>query len=327
MLPFILRRLLNLIPVFLGATFLVFIILQIAPGDFLDARRLDPRTTPQTIARLEKQFALDQPVPVQYVRWLGNFMQGNLGTSFDSNIPVAELLGPKIGNSAILTFGETFLIFLIGIPIGIYGAIRQYSLGDKSISLVSYLFLGFPNFFFGLLVIFGLLQLQYTLGRPLFPIGGMTSENYGNLNFFQKFLDVLWHTAMPMLVLLVGDVAGFTRGLRAQMLEYLNQDYVRTARAKGLTERTVIYRHTLRNAITPFIAGIGSLLPAILAGAGTIELLFNWPGLFPVFIDAINSQDLYVTLSVGALSLVLLVVGNLIGDFLLAWVDPRIRYF
>jgi peptide/nickel transport system permease protein len=327
MLPFIIKRLLNLIPVFLGATFLVFMILQIAPGDFLDERRLDPRTTPATIERLERQFGLDQPIPVQYVRWLGNFMQGNLGTSFDSNIPVAELLGPKIGNSAILTFGEVILIYLIGIPIGIYGAIRQYSLGDKAISLVSYFFLGFPNFFFGLLVIFGLLQIQFALGRPLFPIGGMTSANFDSLNPFQQFLDILWHTAMPMLVLLIGDVAGFTRGLRAQMLEYLNQDYVRTARAKGLTERTVIYRHTLRNAITPFVAGIGSLLPAILAGAGTIELLFNWPGLFPVFLEALNSQDIYVSLSVGAISLVLLVIGNLIADFLLAVVDPRIRYF
>jgi peptide/nickel transport system permease protein len=327
MLQFILRRLLNLIPVFLGSTFLVFIILQIAPGDFLDARRLDPRTTPQTIARLEEQFGLTQPIPVQYVRWLGNFVQGNLGTSFDSNVPVAELLGPKIGNSAILTFGEIILIYLIGIPIGIYGAIRQYSLGDKAISITSYVFLGFPNFFFGLLVIFGLLQIQYAIGRPLFPIGGMTSENFASLNFFQRFLDILWHTAMPMFVILIGDVAGFTRGLRAQMLEYLNQDYVRTARAKGLTERTVIYRHTLRNAITPFVAGIGTLLPAILAGAGTIELLFNWPGLFPVFLDALNSQDLYVNLSVGALALVLLVIGNLIADFLLAVVDPRIRYF
>jgi peptide/nickel transport system permease protein len=327
MLPFILRRFLNLIPVFLGATFMVFLILQIAPGDFLDARRLDPRTTPATIARLEQQFGLDQPVPVQYAKWLLNFLQGNLGTSFDSNIPVAELLGPKIGNSAILTFGEIILIYLIGIPIGIYGAIRQYSLGDKAISITSYLFLGFPNFFFGLLVIYALLQIQYALKTPLFPVNGMTSQNFDSLNPFQQFLDILWHTVTPMFVILVGDVAGFTRGLRAQMLEYLNQDYVRTARAKGLTERTVIYRHTLRNAITPFVAGIGTLLPTVLAGAGTIELLFNWPGLFPVFLEAINSQDVYVTLSVAAISLVLLVIGNLIADFLLAVVDPRIRYF
>ena len=327
MLPFILRRLLNLVPVFLGATFMVFLILQVAPGNFLDARRLDPRTTPATIARLEQQFGLDQPVYVQYVRWLGNFMQGNLGTSFDSNVPVAELIGPKIGNSAILTFGNIILVYLIGIPIGIYGAVRQYSFGDKALSITSYLFLGFPNFFLGLLVIYGLLQIQYALGRPLFPVNGMTSNNFDSLNPFQQFLDIAWHAFIPLMVTVIGDVAGFTRGLRAQMLEFLNQDYVRTARAKGLAERTVIYRHTLRNAITPFIAGIGSLLPAVLAGAGTIELLFNWPGLFPVFLESLTSQDIYVSLSVGAISLVLLVIGNLIADFLLAVVDPRIRYF
>jgi peptide/nickel transport system permease protein len=326
MLTFVLRRFLNLIPVFLGATFMVFVILQIAPGDFLDNRRLDPRTTPETIARLEQQFGLDQPIPVQYAKWLFNFVQGNLGTSFDSNIPVATLIGPKIFNSAILTFGNIILVFAIGIPIGIYGAVRQYSLGDKAISVTSYFFLGFPNFFFGLLVIYGLLQIQFALGRPLFPVNGMTSQNFDSLNPFQQFLDVAWHAFIPLMVTVVGDVAGFTRGLRAQMLEFLNHDYVRTARAKGLAERTVIYRHTLRNAITPFVAGIGSLLPAVLAGAGTIELLFNWPGLFPVFLEALNSQDIFVSLSVGAVSLVLLVIGNLIADFLLAVVDPRIRY-
>jgi peptide/nickel transport system permease protein len=126
---------------------------------------------------------------------------------------------------------------------------------------------------------------------------------------------------------LIGDIAGLSRTFRAQMLEFLNQDFVRTARAKGLPERSVIYKHTLRNALTPFIAGIGGLLPAILSGAGFIEVVFNWPGLTPVFLDALNSQDIYVNLSIGAVSLVLLVIGNLVSDFLLAVVDPRIRYF
>jgi peptide/nickel transport system permease protein len=129
------------------------------------------------------------------------------------------------------------------------------------------------------------------------------------------------------MALLIGDIAGLSRTFRAQMLEFLNQDFVRTARAKGLAERSVIYKHTLRNALTPFIAGIGGLLPAILGGAGFVEVVFNWPGLTPVFLDALNSQDIYVLLSIGAVSLVLLVIGNLISDFLLAVVDPRIRYF
>lgn len=327
MLGFILRRFLNLIPVFIGATLLTFLIIQAAPGDFLTERKLDARTTASTIERLERQFGLDKSLPEQYALWLGNFVQGNLGISFDSNIPVWDLIAPKIGNSAILVFGELLLLYLIAVPIGIFGAVRQYSLGDKIISLVSYFFIGFPSFFLALLIVFGLVTFKLSTGSFLLPVGGMTSENHDSLSTVGRILDILWHLIAPMLALLIGDIAGLSRTFRAQMLEFLNQDFVRTARAKGLAERSVIYKHTLRNALTPFIAGIGGLLPTILSGAGFIEVVFNWPGLTPVFLEAINSQDLYVLLSTTAVSLVLLVIGNLISDFLLAVVDPRIRYF
>ncbi len=327
MLGFIARRFMNLIPVFIGATILVFLLIQAAPGNFLDARKLDARTTSTTIERLERQFGLDKSLPEQYVLWLGNFVTGNLGISFDSNIAVWDLIAPKISNSALLVFGELILLYLIAVPIGIYGAVRQYSLGDKAISLVSYFFIGFPSFFLALLIIFGLVWFKLSTGSFLFPTGGMTSENHASLGFFAQVLDIIWHLTAPMIALLIGDIAGLSRTFRAQMLEFLNQDFVRTARAKGLPERVVIYKHTLRNALTPFIAGIGALLPAILSGAGFIEVVFNWPGLTPVFLEAIDSQDLYVLLSTTAVSLVLLVIGNLISDFLLAVVDPRIRYF
>jgi peptide/nickel transport system permease protein len=327
MLGFIARRFINLIPVFIGATLLSFLIIQAAPGNFLDARRLDPRTTPETIARLERQFGLDRSLPEQYFLWLGNILRGDFGVSFDSNRPVWELIAPKIQNSAILVFGELILLYLIAVPIGIYGATRQYSLGDKVLSLFSYFFIGFPSFFLALLIIFGLVTYKLSTGSFLLPVGGMTSENFDFMNPFQKFIDILWHAIAPMLALLIGDIAGLSRSFRAQMLEFLNQDYVRTARAKGLSERVVIYKHTLRNALTPFIASIGGLLPAILSGAGFIEVVFNWPGLTPVFLEALNSQDVYIILSTTAISLILLVIGNLISDFLLAAVDPRIRYF
>jgi peptide/nickel transport system permease protein len=140
-------------------------------------------------------------------------------------------------------------------------------------------------------------------------------------------LNVLWHTLAPMIALLLRSIASESRGFRAQMLEFLNQDFVRTARAKGLSERVVIYKHTLRNAITPFVANIGGLLPAIFSGAGFVEVVFNWPGLTPVFLEALFSQDIYVNVSIGAITLVLLVIGNLMADFLLGAVDPRIRYY
>ncbi|MFN3267123.1 MAG: ABC transporter permease, partial [Deinococcales bacterium] len=171
MLGFVLRRFLNLIPVFIGATLLTFLIIQAAPGDFLTERKLDARTTASTIERLERQFGLDKSIPEQYFLWLGNFVQGNLGVSFDSNIPVWDLIGPKIGNSAMLVFGELLLLYLIAVPIGIYGAVRQYSLGDKLISLVSYFFIGFPSFFLALLIVFGLVTFKLSNGSFLFTVG------------------------------------------------------------------------------------------------------------------------------------------------------------
>jgi peptide/nickel transport system permease protein len=326
-LPYILRRFVNLIPVFIGATLLTFLIIQAAPGDFLDAKRLDPRTTPATIARLERQFGLDKPFFVQYGLWLKNFATGNLGVSFQSNVPVWDLIAPKIFNSLILVFGSTILLYMIAIPIGIYGAVRQYSLGDKTISIFSYFFLGFPSFFFGLLLIFGILQLNWAFNAKLLPVGGMTSEYYDSLSPIGKVANIFWHILAPMIAILLRNIANESRGFRAQMLEYLNQDFVRTARAKGLSQRVVIYKHTFRNAVTPFVANIGGLLPAIIGGAGLIEVVFNWPGLTPVFLDALTSQDNYVNLSIGGVTLVLLVIGNLISDFLLGVVDPRIRYY
>jgi peptide/nickel transport system permease protein len=327
LLPYILRRFTNLIPVFIGATLLTFLIIQAAPGDFLDAKRLDPRTTPETINRIERQFGLDKPIFVQYGLWLKNFVSGNLGISFESNVPVWDLIAPKVLNSMILVFGSTILLYFIAIPVGIYGAVRQYSLGDKTISLFSYFFLGFPSFFFALILIFAILQLNWGLNAKILPVGGMTSEYYDSLSPIGKVANILWHTLAPMIALLLRSIAGESRSFRAQMLEFLNQDFVRTARAKGLSQRTVIYKHTLRNAITPFVANIGGLLPAIFSGAGFVEVVFNWPGLTPVFLEALTSQDIYVNVSIGAITLVLLVFGNLISDFLLGVVDPRIRYY
>jgi peptide/nickel transport system permease protein len=326
MLPMILRRLLNLIPVFFGATALCFFIIQAAPGDFLDARRLDPRAKPETIARLEKQFGLDQPVPVQYVVWLRNVATGNLGISFDFDRPVTEVIAPRIANSLVLVVGNIVLLWLLAIPIGVYGAVRQYSLGDQGISLLSYLFLGFPGFFLGLIVVYLLVQFKFATGTFLLPVGNMTSMNFDTMNPLQQALDILWHAIAPILTLTLIGVAGLSRFMRGQMLDVLDADYVRTARAKGLGYRGVIYKHALRNAVTPFIANIGGLLPAMVAGAGFIELVFNWPGITPLLLQSINSQDLYVFVGMIAITLVLLIIGNLISDFLLSVVDPRIRF-
>jgi peptide/nickel transport system permease protein len=325
-LPFVLKRFLHLIPVFLGATMLSFFIIQAAPGDFLDQRRLDTRTKPETIDRLERKFGLDQPVPVQYLIWLRNVATGDLGTSFDYDRPVVEVILPKIANSLVLVVGNIALLWLISIPLGVYGAVRQYSLGDQTVSLASYFFLGFPGFFLGLIVIYLLLQFKFATGFFLLPVAGMTSQDFESFTPAQKVLDVLWHSIAPMLTVTVIGVAGFSRFMRAQMLDVLDAEYIRTARAKGLSERLVIYKHALRNAITPFVSGIGGILPALIGGAGFVEVVFNWPGMTPMLLGAINSQDLYVFVGVIAITLVLLIIGNLLSDLLLAVTDPRVRF-
>jgi peptide/nickel transport system permease protein len=326
MLPFIIRRLFNLIPVFFGATILVFFIVAAAPGDFLADLRQDPNVSQETLQRLERRFGLDQPIPVQYLYWVRNVITGDLGVSFTFDRPVIEVISPRIFNSMILVVGNIIFLYLIAIPIGVYGAVRQYTLGDKTISLFSYFFLGFPSFFLGLIVVYIILQLQFLVGRPVFPVNGMTSADHDSYSAFGKFLDIVWHAIMPTLVVTIIGVASFSRFMRGQMLEFLNQDYIRTARAKGLNDRVVIYKHALRNAIVPFIASIGGILPNLIGGAGFIEYIFNWPGITPMLLEAITRVDVYLYTGFIALTLLLLIFGNLVSDLLLAVVDPRIRY-
>jgi peptide/nickel transport system permease protein len=326
MLVFIARRLTNLIPVFLGATLISFFILQLAPGDFLDQLRQDPRIKPETIERLRQKFLLDQPILVQYFAWLGNVVRGDFGESFLEQRPVIDTIKRPIMNSLILAIPNLLLVYLLAIPVGIYGAIRQYSLGDKVVSLSTYFFLGFPSFFLALLMLFFLVFLKNVFGTEILPVTGMTSQNFDFLSPWQQFWDIVWHAIPLLIVIVIREVAGFSRFMRGQMLEFMNQDYVRTARSKGLSERLVIYKHALRNAVIPFVAVVGGALPGLLFGVGFVEAVMNWPGIFPTYLSALTGSDTFVNMAFIAAGLVLLIIGNLISDLLLSWVDPRIRY-
>ena len=288
MASYILKRILSLIPTFFGATFLAFLIIQMAPGDYLTQLELDPKVTPETIARLRAQFGLDRPFHEQYLLWMHNLLHLNLGYSFAYQAPVLEIVWPRVLNSMVLVVPSTVLLFLIAVPVGVYGALRQYSLGDRVVSFLAYL-------------------------RPAIP------------NFFRALI-LMYLALLPIVVLTTSDIAGFSRIMRGQMLEALSQDYVRTARAKGLPERVVVYKHALRNAIIPIVANIGGILPTLISGAGLVEVVTAWPGITPLLLDAISQQDLYVVAGFLTMGLVLLMIGNLLSDLLLAWVDPRIRY-
>ena len=327
MFAYILRRVVHLIPTFIGATLLAFVIIQLAPGDFLTQRALDPNIQQDTLQRLRSQFGLDQPIYVQYILWMENLLKGNLGYSFSYQQPVLQLIWPRILNSLVLVGLSTVLLYIIAIPLGIFGAIRQYTLGDQISSFLAYAFIAVPSFFLSLIAIYLILRPKFATGVEVFPVGGMTSSGFDDFSPWRKFLDVSRHVVVPALIAVSNDIAGFSRLLRGQMLDYLSQDFIRTARAKGLAERGVIYKHALRNAIIPFVAGIGGILPGLIGGAGFVEVVFTWPGVTPFFLDAVQNQDLYVLTGILTLSLLLLMVGNLLSDLLLAWVDPRIRYY
>lgn len=312
--------------------FLAFMISQLAPGDYVTAREFDPTVQPETIARLRARFGLDQPVPVQFVRWIVNIVQGDLGMSFQSNQPVWNVIARPMRNSLILVLYSTVLLYLMAIPLGIFSAVRQYSFGDQAISLVSYLALAIPNFFLALLFILLIFNFRtftreaFGYNQLILPVAQMTSSGHLNMTPWQQFWDIVWHMLMPGFVVATAGIAGFTRVLRGQMLEYLGSDFIRTARAKGLGQRSITYKHALRPALIPFVAGIGGTLPALVGGAGLVEIVVSWPGITPTFLNALNQRDLYVFLGFVVVTTILLMIGNLLSDILLAIVDPRIRY-
>ena len=332
MLLYLVRRVFQMIPTFIGATMLAFLISQLVPGDFLVTKALEPGVRPETIERMRSQFGLDKPIHVQYVRWMGNLVQGNLGQSFVSNQPVTQRIAIPMRNSMYLAIFAIFLLYLVAIPMGVYSAVRQYSFGDQAVSILSYFGLAIPNFFFAQVLILLLFSIRsftrdaFDYNQMLLPVAGLTSGNFDSLSPFRQFVDIMWHLLLPAFVVATSGMAGFTRVLRAQMIEYLGSDFIRTARAKGVGERGVTYKHALRPAIIPFVAGIGGLLPALVGGAGLVEVVMSFPGITPAFLSALNSQDIYIVLGLIVITTILLMVGNLLSDILLAAVDPRIRY-
>lgn len=323
---FIVRRLINLIPTFIIATFLAWIVIEAAPGDFATQFEFDT-VDPGRAARIRAQLGLDQHWAIRYFYWLrGIVVDGSLGTSMRTRGEVVNVVLPRMWNSLTLVLPATILIYLIAIPIAVYSAVRKYSIGDRILTVFSLIGLAIPNFFMALLVVAFAVQWRLATGDFLIPVGGMVSSNYSQLSPWGQFLDRLWHLIGPVFVITLSGLASLTRITRGQMLDVIAQDYIRTAKAKGLTERRVTYKHALRNAIIPIIATIGSVLPSLLLGAGAVEFVTRWPGLTPLLISSIFAQDVYVVMAVLTIGTVLLIVGNLIGDILLAVVDPRIRY-
>ena len=303
-----------------GITIISFVIIQLSPGDFLAEIRLNPIVSQQTVDQMRANFGLDQPLHIQYLKWVWNAVRLDFGYSFAFQVPVIWLIGSRLMNSVILNLVSFAVAWAIAVPLGIYTARRQYSAADNSLSFAAYVGISTPTFFSGLFL------LYWAFKTGWFPIGGMTSIDYEFLTPLGKFLDVAHHMVLPVLVLGVLGVAGLMRQMRANLLEVLRHDYVRTARSKGLAERVVVNKHAVRNAINPLITIFGFSLGGLLGGSAILENVLGWPGIGKLLVDATIQKDLYVVMASLVIGSVTLVVGNLIADILLVASDPRIRY-
>lgn len=311
-----------MIPLLLGISVLAFFVQNLAPGDFLTQRMLDPSTPPEVIEQLRSQFGLDLPLHMQYLKWLSRVIRLDFGYSFTWGVPVSWLLKTRLFNTLILSLASMIIAWGIAIPVGIHAAVNKYSWSDNLLTVFTFIGLSLPTFFMCLLALYFIA----TTGFLNLPVGGMTSIEYDFLSPWGKFVDILKHLAVPALVLGLGSAASLMRQMRGNLLEVLRQDYIRTAQAKGLSNKVVIYKHALRNAINPLITIFGYQLGGLLGGAAITEIVTAWPGMGQMMLEALTSQDVYLVMGDLVLASVMLMLGNLVADILLALTDPRIRY-
>lgn len=326
MAAFVLRRLLGAVPLLLGIATLIFFVLHLAPGD-PTASLFGPQVAPEVIEQTRRHFGLDQPIHVQYVKWLAATVTGNFGWSLNQGRPVADVVLDALPNTLVLTITSIVLVFLLGTLIGVYQAVRQYSTGDNVLTVVALFFYSMPAFWLALMMVLIFSLKAYQWGWPIhFPPTGVTDINYEFLSPAAKLRDRLVHLVLPVTTLTLALAAGIARYTRGQMLEVVRQDYIRTARAKGLPERTVILKHALRNSLLPVITLLGLYLPFLFSGTVFVEYIFAWPGMGRVIVESIGRRDYPVIMATSFIFAALTVVGNLLADVLYAWADPRIRY-
>ena len=320
---YLLRRTIQAIPLFFILSILLFGLVRMAPGGPLAQAARNPNVTQEQVERIRRELGLDQPLYVQYGRWFGSVLQGDLGKSIKSNRPVATMISERIPNTLLLVATAFLLTLALAIPIGAWSARHQYSPFDYVITAFTFAGQSAPVFWLGLLLIlvFYLWLDNPWTGQPLFPVGGMYS-----VGGQKTLLDLLWHLVLPVTTLCAVWVAWYSRFFRASMLEVLNADYIRTARSNGLREGTVTYVHALRNGIMPLVTMIALDFPSMFAGALFVETIFAWPGMGRLFWDAARGRDYPVLLGVILINAGLIVLCNIIADLIYGWLDPRVRY-
>lgn len=336
---YVVKRLFQGFITLLLASALSFIIVELAPGDYLDVIKANPKISPETLQQYIELFGLEPPkIPEgapswqvlliqlgheisKYWRWLVQALtQFNLGTSFVYFRPVSSLLAERIPATLLLAIASMIITWAIAIPLGILGAVQQNTMTDKVLRVISYLGQGFPSFITALLLLIFAQNVS-----PLLPVGDMTSLDHAELPLAGKVVDIAWHMILPTIALSITSFAGLQRLMRGQLLDVLRQEYIQTARAKGLPENKVIYVHALRNAINPLITLLGFEFASLLSGAFIAEFFFNWPGLGRLILQAVTAQDLYLVMGSLLMGAAMLIVGNLLADLFLKFIDPRIK--
>lgn len=315
---YVIRRFLQAIPLLFLVSLISFFLIRLAPVDPLAELRLNPSITQETLNSEVQRLGLDKPIIVQYGKWLGSFVRGDLGYCTTGE-KVSDKLKERIPNTLLLTGFVIIFTWLVGIPLGIIAALNWRKPLDRMLTILSSIGMAVPSFFFALML------LIFAVKTGWFPTGGLTSHNYSEMTSFGKIIDVLHHLVLPVVVLFTISLSGLQRQMRGNLLDVLESDYVKFARAKGLSETKVIYKHALRNAINPMVTLLGFEFASLLSGAALTEYVFQYPGLGRLILEAVMKSDINLVMASLMIGTVMLVAGNLIADILLKLIDPRVE--
>jgi peptide/nickel transport system permease protein len=315
---YLLRRLGYALLLVWGVSTLMFVLLQAAPGDFLSEMRLNPQISSETVAGLRAQYGLDQPLPVRYFHWLGSIARGEFGYSFAYNLPVSNLLAPRIRNTLLLTVPALVISWLVAIPVGVWAAYRKGGWIDRVFSAGTSMLLALPDLLIALLI------LLFALRTGVFPAGGMSSANETQ-GWWENMLDTGWHMVLPVMALVAGSLPVLLRHTRASLVEVLDSSFMRAAQGHGLPTKKLLFRHALPAAANPLISLFGLSVAGLLSVSLLVEVIVGWPGMGPLLTEAILSRDLLVVIAAVVVSTLFLVIGNLMADILLYAFDPRIK--
>jgi peptide/nickel transport system permease protein len=321
MINYIIKRLLNLIPVFIGITIISFMVIHLAPGKPTDLMmQMNPKASLEAQERLEEIFGLNRPLVVQYLDWLRKIFILDFGTSFVDGRPVLKKIAERMPITILINLLAIIVIILVAVPIGIKSAVQRGRFFDKFTTIFVFLGFAIPSFWLALI-----LMSFFGVRLGWFPVSGIVSLDFENFSTVRKILDVAHHLVLPIFVASIGGLAGFSRYMRQSMLGVMEQDYIRTARAKGLSEHAVIHRHALRNALLPIVTILGLSIPGLISGSVIFESIFNIPGMGRLMVESVFTRD-YNTIMAGlVISAFLTLLGNLLADITYFYIDPRIK--